>query len=128
MANRWNIYQLWVHNFIVIVTIHINYIYITCRQYTERLLLFNRRDWSCKFTGKGQLTFAEAFASEEKARRVLDSFPEAWKGPLYAFIQHSFASLDQISSQFLDYIKTNYIPGEDIKIEFDNKKYRFLHL
>ena len=69
------------------------------------------------------MTFAEAYASEEKARKALDAFPEAWKGPLLAFIQHSTASLDQICNQFMDFIKVNYIPGEDIKIDFDGRRY-----
>lgn len=68
------------------------------------------------------MTFAEACASEEKARKALDSFPEAWKGPLLAFVQHSFLSLDQICSQFMEFAKLNYIPGEDIKIDFNGKR------
>ena len=98
------------------------YFFFIFRQYAERHYLYNQRDWTCKFTGKGQLTFAEAFASEEKARKALDSFPEAWKGPLLAFVQHSTASLDQICSQFMDFIKVNYIPGEDIKIDFNGRR------
>lgn len=93
-----------------------------CRQYVERLLLYNQREWSCKYSGKGQLTFAEAYALEEKARRSLDAFPEAWKGPLLAFIQHSTASIDQVIQHFMEYIRTNYIPGEDIAIEFDGRR------
>lgn len=92
------------------------------RQYADRIYHYNQREWSCRFTGKGNLTFAEAYASEEKARKALDSFPEAWKGPLLAFIQHSTASLDQICNQFMDFIKVNYIPGEDIKIDFDGRR------
>lgn len=68
------------------------------------------------------MTFAEAYASEEKARKALESFPESWKGPLLAFIQHSMVSLDQICSQFMEFIKFNYIPGEDIKIEFNGSR------
>lgn len=92
------------------------------RQYADRLYMYNQREWSCKYTGKGQLTFNEAFASEEKARKALEGFPEAWKGPLLAFIQHSLSNLDQICNQFMEFIKTNYIPGEDIKIDFNGKK------
>ena len=90
-----------------------------CRQYADRLYHYSQREWSCKYTGKTQLTFAEAYASEEKARKALESFPESWKGPLLAFIQHSTAPLDQICSQFMEFIKVNYIPGEEIKIDFN---------
>ncbi len=83
------------------------------RQYADRLYQYNQREWTCKYTGKGQLTFAEAFASEQKERKALESFPESWKGILLAFIQHSTASLDQICSQFMHFVKENYIPGED---------------
>lgn len=95
------------------------------RQYADRLYQYNQKEWSCKYTGKGQLTFAEAYASEEKARKALDAFPEAWKGPLLAFIQHSMASIDQICSQFMEFVRTNYIPGEEIKIDFNNKRYLY---
>ena len=121
MAIRWNFYKLRVL-FKKVKYFKIIDSFLSFRQYADRLYQYNQPEWSCKYTGKGQLTFAEAFSSEEKVRKTLDSFPEAWKGPLLAFIQHSTASLDQICSQFLDFIKGNYIPGEDIKINFNGKR------
>lgn len=55
-------------------------------------------------------------------RKSLDAFPETWKGPLLAFVQHATASIEQISMQFMDFVRNNFIPGEEVKIDFDGKK------
>ena len=92
-----------------------------CSQYLQRVYLYNQPEWTCKLTGKTGLTFAEAVASEEKTRKSLDAFPEIWKGPLLAFVQHSQSSIEQISMLFMDFVRTNCIPGEEIRINFDGR-------
>jgi hypothetical protein len=84
--------------------------------------MYNQPDWTCKFSGKSGLTFNEAVVSEDRMRKSLDAFPDAWTGPLLAFVQHATASIEQISIQFMDFVRVNFIPGEDVKIDFDGKR------
>lgn len=64
-------------------------IYDDYEKYIGGLVQQNQPIWTCKFTGKGNLTFWEALESERKAQELLDAFPDQWKAPVLRMVQHS---------------------------------------
>lgn len=52
--------------------------------YLQRKQLYDKSVWSCKYTGKGGLTFEEAQAAEAKAVKQLDSVRHPPSGPAAA--------------------------------------------
>jgi hypothetical protein len=46
---------------------------MSCRDYLAQLAKLKQRVWTCSYTGKGNLTFEECLASEEKAKAQLQT-------------------------------------------------------
>jgi hypothetical protein len=45
--------------------------------------------WTCKVTGKGNLTYEEALLSEAKATEKVQQFPKEFMGPVLQLVQFS---------------------------------------
>lgn len=50
-------------------------LYVFYREFCERIILCNSLVWSCALSGKSNMTFQEALACEESARKMLKEFP-----------------------------------------------------
>lgn len=51
--------------------------------------LYRHRVWSCKSTGKNNLTYEEALVSEKKAAEEVQKFPEELMAPVLRDVQFS---------------------------------------
>lgn len=90
-------------------------------KYVDGLFQRGKPVWSCKYTGKSNLTFQEALESERKAQELLDSFPECWKAPVLRLIQHTFETPEAVASYIVDFAKIHYVQGEYVRIDINSE-------
>lgn len=63
---------------------------LTCtREYLNRINLYRQRVWTCKSTGKGNLTYEEALVSEQHATEKVQELPNELLAPVLHTIQFS---------------------------------------
>jgi len=68
---------------------------ITAREYLKRISLYRQRLWTCKVTGKSNLTYEEALISEQRAAEKVQMFPEEFIEPVLRTLQYSKSFLAQ---------------------------------
>jgi hypothetical protein len=61
----------------------------SCRDYIGRVNLYRQRVWTCKATGKTNLTYEEALLSEQRANEKIQQFPKAYIKPVLELVQFS---------------------------------------
>lgn len=59
------------------------------REYLSCMKLYQRRVWTCKVSGKSNLTYEEAIVSEQKANEKVQQFPKEFMGPVLHMVQFS---------------------------------------
>ncbi|KAF5745091.1 DDT domain-containing protein [Tripterygium wilfordii] len=65
--------------------------------YLNRINLYRQRLWSCKFTGKANLTYEEAMVSEKRATEKVQELPKELLAPALLIIQFSMLSLKDLA-------------------------------
>lgn len=84
-------------------------------EYLMRINLYRRRVWTCKATGKGNLTFEEALVSEEKASKRIQNIPVQYIAPILREVQFSksttnlFSHLFYINNQMLINVRSQVL-------------------
>ena len=63
-----------------------------CSEYASRIHLYRNRVWTCKVTGKSNLTYEEALVSEQKAIEKVQQFPSELIAPVLRDVQFSMWS------------------------------------
>ena len=58
-------------------------------EYLNRINLYRQRVWTCKVTGKINLTYEEALVSEKRATEKVQQFPKELVVPALRIIQYS---------------------------------------
>jgi delta 1-pyrroline-5-carboxylate dehydrogenase len=59
------------------------------QDYLSCMNLYRRRVWTCKVSGKSNLTYEEAVVSERKATEKVQQFPKEFMGPVLHLVQFS---------------------------------------
>lgn len=93
------------------------------RAYLHRLELYTRPIWTCSLSGRTSLTFYEAWESEQRTNRSLEAFPEVWKAFILALVQHSTETAEQIAQRAVEFTRTHYTVGEEVKVDLDSEMY-----
>ncbi|CAK9161959.1 unnamed protein product [Ilex paraguariensis] len=62
-------------------------------EYLNRINLYRQRVWTCKVTGKGNLTYEEALVCERRATEMVQQFPKELVAPVLHDVQFSKYSL-----------------------------------
>lgn len=78
-------------------------LFLTCdisSEYMNRINLYCQRVWTCKVTGKTNLTFEEALASEKQAMEKVQQFPKELVAPVLHDVQFSKDSLPSCINYF----------------------------
>ena len=57
--------------------------------------MYRQRVWTCKVTGKTNLTYEEALVSEQRAAEKVQKFPEEFIEPVLRTVQYSKSFLAQ---------------------------------
>lgn len=88
-------------------------------EYLKRLDYYNTRKFVCEITGNSCLTFFEAYDSESKEIKDVESnFPEALREHILRFLQFNRISrLDQLVDKVYSVFKNDYFPGEEVYVK-----------
>ncbi|KAK4393709.1 DDT domain-containing protein DDB [Sesamum angolense] len=62
-------------------------IFRSYNEYLKRINLYRKRVWTCKATGKGNLTYEEALVSEDKASKRIQNIPTQYIAPVLRDVQ-----------------------------------------
>lgn len=83
-------------------------------EYLKRINLYRLRVWTCKVTGKSNLTYEEALVSERRATERVQQFPKEFMGPVLNLVQFSVLRLDELVNTIFKAYKDNFVVGEEI--------------
>ncbi|KAJ3162435.1 hypothetical protein HDU86_004916 [Geranomyces michiganensis] len=88
--------------------------------YIARYSFLRKRQFSCAKTGKTNLTYEEALASEQQAiKRVEETFPEVWRLPAMKLIHYSMEKLNTLTETLYDHFATHLFLREFIYINVE---------
>ncbi|CAO3677569.1 unnamed protein product [Umbelopsis ramanniana] len=84
-------------------------------------MLYRQPIWQCETTGRSNLTYAEAVASERKEKeRVGDRFPEQLKACVLKRLQFRTDRLEAVVEDVYSYFLDRYLPGEIVHCKWDD--------
>ena len=63
--------------------------FVVNSEYLNRINLYRQRVWTCKSTGKSNLTYEEALVSEKQANEKIQQFPNELMEPVLRDVQFS---------------------------------------
>ncbi|KAI5081067.1 hypothetical protein GOP47_0004250 [Adiantum capillus-veneris] len=89
-------------------------IFTDYEEYLKHINLYKQRVWTCKVTGKSNLTYEEALESECKATEKVQQFPREFIGPVLQLVQFSMLRLEDLVSAILKAFKDQFVPGEEV--------------
>ncbi|KAJ8769191.1 hypothetical protein K2173_000966 [Erythroxylum novogranatense] len=72
-------------------------IFLNYQEYLNRINLYRQRIWTCKTTGKTNLTYEEALVSEKCAAEKIQEIPKEIEEPALRMIQFSMLSLKDLA-------------------------------
>lgn len=100
-----------------------------CREFSERMFLYNSMVWTCCMTGKQNLTYQEALESEDNARQSLKEFPLELRLPiLYLASKTHRTSFADMADDVFYYVKDRYFIGENLETSFTGNKWKDSHV
>ena len=85
---------------------------------------YHQRIFQCEVSGKSNLTYFEAAASEAQHTLAIQSqFPDALKVPILAAVQFQITGrLNDLVERLFDLVKARFFPGEKVVAELDSGK------
>ncbi|XP_058175665.1 bromodomain adjacent to zinc finger domain protein 1A [Anopheles ziemanni] len=91
-------------------------IFTNYEDFFHRMMLISSMLWSCALTGKPNLTYLEALASEKAARKMLKTFPDAVKGPFLLVATHTKrTAINEMHDDVYSFIKDQLFKGEEVE-------------
>lgn len=85
------------------------------QEYLKRINLYRQRIWTCKVTGKTNLTYEEALVSEQRAAEKVQKFPEEFIGPVLRIIQYSTLPLSDLARKIKAELQENLVEGAKLQ-------------
>ncbi|KAF8011750.1 hypothetical protein BT93_I0017 [Corymbia citriodora subsp. variegata] len=71
------------------------------QEYLNRINLYRQRLWTCKVSGKSNLTYEEALVSEKRAIEKVQQFPQELMAPMLRIIQFSMLPLRDLADKIV---------------------------
>ncbi|KAK1267293.1 hypothetical protein QJS04_geneDACA009058 [Acorus gramineus] len=84
------------------------------REYLNRLNLYRQRSWTCKVTGKTNLTYEEALVSEQRAIEKVQEFPQKLMMPTLQMIQFSTLNLNDLVNAIAKKLQEHFLEGAEL--------------
>ncbi|XP_078172356.1 DDT domain-containing protein isoform X2 [Carex rostrata] len=84
------------------------------QEYLKRLNLYRQRIWTCKVTGKSNLTYEEALVSEHRAYEKVQQFPKELVGPVLHMIQYSTLNLSDLVDKIWTKMQEDTFEGSEM--------------
>eukprot|EP00002_Diphylleia_rotans_P036476 TRINITY_DN8040_c0_g1_i4.p1 TRINITY_DN8040_c0_g1~~TRINITY_DN8040_c0_g1_i4.p1 ORF type:complete len:558 (+),score=139.80 TRINITY_DN8040_c0_g1_i4:45-1718(+) len=88
-------------------------VFDTYEDYIEKLYFYKEKQFSCRFTGKSNLTFVEAYYSERDIIKSLQRFPATHVVPLIEIIHNSPLNLEDLVDYVYKRFCWEFVPGEE---------------
>ncbi|KAI8535401.1 hypothetical protein RHMOL_Rhmol10G0171000 [Rhododendron molle] len=92
-------------------------------EYMNRINLYCQRVWTCKVTGKTNLTFEEALASEKQAMEKVQQFPKELVAPVLHDVQFSMLTLKDLANKIATKLQENLTEGTELYGKTNNRVY-----
>ncbi|KAJ6807274.1 DDT domain-containing protein [Iris pallida] len=89
-------------------------IFSNYQEYLNRLNFYRQRVWTCKVTGKTNLTYEEALVSEHHAMEKVQQFPEELVAPVLRIIQYSTLTLKDLVDAINSNLQENLYEGLEL--------------
>ncbi|XP_035677235.1 bromodomain adjacent to zinc finger domain protein 1A-like [Branchiostoma floridae] len=87
-------------------------------EFFERTMLCNSLVWSCSLTGRSGLTYQEAVDSEDRARKVLETFPQPLQVPvLYLAALTRRPRMADVCDDVYAFLKDRMLVGETVEVQ-----------
>ncbi|KAK6125550.1 hypothetical protein DH2020_040713 [Rehmannia glutinosa] len=99
-------------------------IFRSYNEYLKRINLYRKRVWTCKATGKGNLTYEEALVSEEKASKRIQNIPIQHVAPVLRDVQFSMLNLKDLVNSIAAKFEGPFSEGSELYGKKDGR----LHL
>ncbi|KAK6628120.1 hypothetical protein RUM44_010602 [Polyplax serrata] len=97
-----------------------NEIFEDYEEYCERVISCNSLIWTCAITGKSNLTYQEALASEQNALKSIKDFPLELRTPiLYLATRSKRRNFNDLVNDVFNFAKDRYFLGESVEVCFD---------
>ncbi|XP_076900697.1 uncharacterized protein LOC143554917 [Bidens hawaiensis] len=93
------------------------------REYLERINLYRERVWTCKSTGKTNLTYEEALVSEKQANEKVQQFPKELMEPVLRDVQFSMLPLRDLVAGVAAKLRERLSEGSEIYGRKNNRIY-----
>ncbi|KAI4310850.1 hypothetical protein MLD38_035797 [Melastoma candidum] len=92
-------------------------IFLDYQEYLHRVDLYRRRLWTCKVTGKSNLTYEEALVSERKGTQP---FPPHLVKPMLHIVQYSMLTLKNLADTIATKLQDSWLEGIETYARKDN--------
>ncbi|KAG8058996.1 hypothetical protein GUJ93_ZPchr0002g25523 [Zizania palustris] len=89
------------------------------KDYINRLNLYRQRVWTCKISGKSNLTFEEALVSEHHAVAKAQKLPTELMAPVLRMIQYSTLGLYELVNKIYDVLQEDVFEGLELYAKQD---------
>ncbi|KAL7597994.1 hypothetical protein Lser_V15G23155 [Lactuca serriola] len=93
------------------------------REYLKRINLYRQRVWTCKSTGKSNLTYEEALVSEKQANEKVQQFPKELMEPVLRDVQFSMLPLKELVITISAKLQERLLEGTEIYGRKNNRIY-----
>ncbi|KAL4590430.1 hypothetical protein LXL04_003359 [Taraxacum kok-saghyz] len=92
-------------------------------EYLKRINLYRQRVWTCKSTGKSNLTYEEALVSEKQANEKVQQFPKELMELVLRDVQFSMLPLRELVSTIASKLQERLLEGTEIYGRKNNRIY-----
>ncbi|CAA2967409.1 Hypothetical predicted protein [Olea europaea subsp. europaea] len=93
-------------------------------EYLKRINLYRKRVWTCKATGKTNLTYEEALVSEKEAAEKIQNFPEELVPPVLHEVQFSMLTLKDLANSIAAKLQGPFSEGAVLYGKKDGRLHR----
>ncbi|KAL1919483.1 uncharacterized protein VTP21DRAFT_2176 [Calcarisporiella thermophila] len=101
-----------------------NEIFLNYEDFFERQKLYKQPIWQCETTGRINLTYQDALASERREAVAMESkLAEGLKREILERVQGSTSGVDSLSEELFNAFKDRYVKGEAVNIMWDSTAY-----
>ncbi|KAM7513937.1 hypothetical protein LguiA_003520 [Lonicera macranthoides] len=92
-------------------------------EYLNRINLYRQRVWTCKVTGKSNLTYEEALVSEKRATEKVQQFPEELVEHVLRDVQFSMLTLKDLVNTIAAKLQEHVLEGSELYGRKNNRIY-----
>ena len=87
------------------------------RKFFNRYYLCNSLVWTCEYSGRCGLTYAQAIASEQETKSLLDALPPHFQRAILALVHNSArTNMKMLEDEIIAFYRERFIVGEQLDL------------